>query len=84
MTLSSTMYCPDCKMNRDVLVHAGKFPRRCDECEEVATQRLEDEHLIALRVLTIEERLAIIEKRLYRDSLGNTFYTGPFLVGDNS
>jgi len=84
MILSSTMYCPDCKMYRDVLIHDGKFPRRCDECEEVASQRLEDEHLIALGVLTIEERLAKIEKRLYRDSRGNAFYTGPFLVGDNS
>lgn len=66
MALLSSMYCPQCKKDTEVMVGAGQpTPDICNECDAKNEANAKDTHLRNLTELSLETRIENIEEWIY-------------------
>jgi hypothetical protein len=66
MAIISTIFCQSCQQEKMVGHSASSFPDSiCDECKEKQTEQRRIDHLAKMKLLPIEERIALIEAWIY-------------------
>lgn len=72
------MFCRECQKTKQVSVGMGVMtPSICPECEKKKKAKQKKVRLNYLASLTIEERLAMIEERLYDLGQNGSYYIPP-------
>jgi hypothetical protein len=62
MALSTTMFCPECAQNKDVIINPGHPPSMCYDCENKLEKERVDTAITELKTLTLEERIERLER----------------------
>lgn len=65
MAMIDEMFCPTCQRTVEVAVICGNYPDECGECSEKRKKTEKEKTLGALRLLPLEERIHMIEEKLY-------------------
>jgi len=67
MAQMSTIHCTSCGKSKEVNYSSGSPPPSiCSDCKEAEEAAKKEKHLTELSALPIEERLAKIEKWMYK------------------
>ena len=66
MAFSVTILCLACGKNKEVMVASGDpLPSICDSCKYNIENRKKQKHLVKLKRMTLEERIAKLKEQAY-------------------